>query len=59
VKNRFQSLPFKCNLQRYTEGEIIVWKFPSGGGGGDDDEAAAAVGTPAITAQVGPFTSTR
>jgi hypothetical protein len=21
VKNRFQSLPFKCNLQRYTEAE--------------------------------------
>jgi hypothetical protein len=22
VKNRFQSLPFKCNLQRYIEGDI-------------------------------------
>jgi hypothetical protein len=21
VKNRFQNLPFKCNLQRYTEDE--------------------------------------
>jgi hypothetical protein len=24
VTNRFQSLPFKCNLQRYTEGLRIV-----------------------------------
>jgi hypothetical protein len=25
VKNRFQNLPFKCNLQRYTE-EVLVTK---------------------------------
>jgi hypothetical protein len=40
VKNRFQNLPFKCNLQRYT----AVWRtstgklralFSGGGGGGD------------------------
>jgi hypothetical protein len=24
VKNRFQSLPFKCNLQRYTPVRIMV-----------------------------------
>jgi hypothetical protein len=24
VKNRFQSLPFKCNLQRYTRGKDIA-----------------------------------
>jgi hypothetical protein len=23
VKNQFQSLPFKCNLQRYTEGDAM------------------------------------
>jgi cobyrinic acid a,c-diamide synthase len=25
VKNRFQSLPFKCNLQRYSTGQIAKW----------------------------------
>jgi 2-polyprenyl-6-methoxyphenol hydroxylase-like FAD-dependent oxidoreductase len=24
VKNRFQSLPFKCNLQRYSEGDVMI-----------------------------------
>jgi hypothetical protein len=34
VKNRFQSLPFKCNLQRYTTGKE-VW-FTSNGDADDD-----------------------
>ena len=25
VKNRFQSLPFKCNLQRYTTGASLAF----------------------------------
>jgi hypothetical protein len=34
VKNRFQSLPFKCNLQRYTAGEdqAITWGQGAGNG---------------------------
>jgi hypothetical protein len=27
VKNRFQSLPFKCNLQRYTSGSFGSQNF--------------------------------
>jgi hypothetical protein len=30
VKTRFQSLPFKCNLQRYTEVDKLG-PFPGGG----------------------------
>jgi hypothetical protein len=30
VKNRFQSLPFKCNLQRYTKGPLAGAKLAVG-----------------------------
>jgi dynein heavy chain len=30
MKNRFQNLPFKCNLQRYTEvREWNIWGLPT------------------------------
>jgi hypothetical protein len=28
VENRFQSLPFKCNLQRYTSGVLHIMDMP-------------------------------
>jgi hypothetical protein len=26
VKNWFQNLPFKCNLQRYTAADVLTWR---------------------------------
>jgi hypothetical protein len=43
VNNRFQNVPFKCNLHRYTEG---------GGGGGDERDGGGARGGDADDASV-------
>jgi hypothetical protein len=44
VKNRFKSLPFKCNLQRYNE-EVMFWHWSRcrvcGGGGGEEGSVSA------------------
>jgi hypothetical protein len=42
VKNRFQSLPFNCNLQRYIVGAVGSSGGGCGGGGGKDINAATA-----------------
>jgi hypothetical protein len=53
VKSRFQNLPFKCNLQRYTVGQHEVWKNKAvfymyvmrkakSGGGGDGKQQERA-----------------
>ena len=52
MKNRFQSLPFKCNLQRYTTG-----KYPYDLTGGIAGLAFQVVGepAPAPTPEVGRY----
>jgi hypothetical protein len=43
VKNRFHNLPFKFNLQRYSEGGDTLADIINGGGGdGDGDKEGEA-----------------
>jgi hypothetical protein len=39
VKNRFQSLPFKCNLQRYNTGVLTVWALKAVAADADAENA--------------------
>jgi hypothetical protein len=55
VKSRFQSLPFKCNLQRYTVGQVLAEALGDKAGCNRMGRAVAAV----AGGEVGGCTSSR